>query len=39
MWLKCGTEILNEINRVKKSVFFFGSVIYPLSSAGVSFAR
>jgi hypothetical protein len=39
MWDKCGTKIINEINEVKKSVFFFGSVIYPLSSACVSFAR
>ena len=29
MWLKCGTKIRNEINEVKKSVFFFGSGIYP----------
>jgi hypothetical protein len=39
MWLKCGTKILNEINEVKKSAIFFGSVIYPLSSACGSFAR
>jgi hypothetical protein len=39
MWLKCGTEILNEINEVKKSAIFFGSGIYQFSSAGVSFAR
>jgi hypothetical protein len=32
MWLKCGTEILNEINVVKKSVIFFGSAIYQFSS-------
>jgi hypothetical protein len=39
MWHKCGTKIPNEINEVKKSVIFFGSDIYPLLSAGVSFAR
>ena len=32
MWLKCGTKILNEINTLKKSVFFFGSAIYQFSS-------
>ncbi len=32
MWHKCGTKNLNEINRVKKSVFFFGSGIYQFSS-------
>jgi hypothetical protein len=39
MWLKCGTEILNEINKLKKSIIFFGSGIYQLSSACVSFVR
>jgi len=39
MWRKCGTKITNEINKLKKSVFFFGSDIYQFSSAGVSFAR
>jgi len=39
MWLKCGTKIPNEINEVKKSVFFFGCIIYQLLSAGVRFAR
>jgi hypothetical protein len=39
MWHKCGTKILNEINEVKKSVFFFGSGIYQFSSACVSFTR
>jgi hypothetical protein len=39
MWLKCGTKIRNEINEVKKSAIFFGSVIYQFSSTGVSFAR
>ncbi len=29
MWEKCGTKILNEINKVKKSTVFFGSDIYP----------
>ena len=28
MWRKCGTEISNEINKVKKSKLFFGSDIY-----------
>jgi hypothetical protein len=39
MWHKCGTKIPNEINKLKKSVIFFGSGIYQFSSAGVSFAR
>jgi hypothetical protein len=39
MWGKCGTKIANEINEVKKSVIFFGSGIYQLSSACLSFAR
>jgi hypothetical protein len=30
MWHKCGTEILNEINKLKKSIIFFGSDIYQL---------
>lgn len=32
MWRKCGTKILNEINKVKKSAIFFGSDIYPKNS-------
>jgi hypothetical protein len=32
MWEKCGTKILNEINKLKKSVIFFGSAIYQFSS-------
>jgi hypothetical protein len=32
MWLKCGTKIPNEINKVKKSVIFFGCAIYQFSS-------
>ena len=31
MWEKCGTKILNEINKLKKSVIFFGSGIYQFS--------
>ena len=37
MWDKCGTKILNEINKVKKSKLFFGSDIYPKISVFVSF--
>jgi hypothetical protein len=36
MWLKCGTKILNEINKLKKSVIFFGSGIYQFSSVSCS---
>lgn len=36
MWDKCGTKILNEINKVKKSKLFFGSDIYPKISVFVS---
>jgi hypothetical protein len=32
MWEKCGTKILNEINKLKKSAIFFGSGIYQFSS-------
>jgi hypothetical protein len=32
MWLKCGTKIFNEINKLKKSAIFFGSAIYQFSS-------
>jgi hypothetical protein len=32
MWDKCGTKILNEINKVKKSKLFFGSAIYQFLS-------
>jgi hypothetical protein len=38
MWLKCGMKIFNEINRVKKSVIFFGSGIYRKKSVFVRFA-
>jgi len=37
MWLKCGTKIPNEINKLKKSVIFFGCTIYQLLSAFISF--
>ena len=37
MWDKCGTKILNKINKVKKSKLFFGSGIYPKKSVFVSF--
>jgi len=37
MWLKCGTKISNEINKLKKSAIFFGSVTYPKKSVFVSF--
>jgi hypothetical protein len=37
MWEKCGTKILNEINKVKKSAIFFGSGIYSKKSVFVSF--
>ncbi len=37
MWRKCGTKILNEINKVKKSAIFFGSGIYLKKSVFVSF--
>ena len=39
MWDKCGTKILNEINKVKKSKLFFGSGTYPQKSVFVSFLR
>jgi len=39
MWDKCGTKILNKINKVKKSKLFFGSDIYPKISVFVSFLR
>ena len=32
MWEKCGTKILNEINKLKKSAIFFGSAIYQFLS-------
>jgi hypothetical protein len=32
MWRKCGTKILNEINKLKKSAIFFGSAIYQFLS-------
>jgi hypothetical protein len=32
MWRKCGTKISNEINKLKKSVIFFGSGIYQFLS-------
>jgi hypothetical protein len=38
MWEKCGTKILNEINKVKKSTVFFGSDIYHKKTVFVSFA-
>ena len=37
MWEKCGTKILNKINKVKKSKLFFGSDTYPKKSVFVSF--
>jgi hypothetical protein len=37
MWLKCGTKIVNEINKLKKSIIFFGSGIYPKKSVFISF--
>jgi hypothetical protein len=37
MWHKCGTKISNEINKLKKSVIFFGSAIYQFLSVSCSY--
>jgi hypothetical protein len=39
MWLKCGTKIINEINKVKKSTLFFGWFIYAVIDIDVGSRR